>query len=59
MNRNNFLKGLDGLRAIAALAVVIHHIELLKQSNINSSLDSVYSFANNSYTFHFVMSIGK
>lgn len=59
MNRNNFLKGLDELRAIAALAVVIHHIELLKQSNINSSLDSVYSFANNSYTFHFVMSIGK
>ncbi|MDO4762767.1 MAG: acyltransferase [Flavobacteriaceae bacterium] len=60
MKTNNFLKGLDELRAIAALAVVFHHIELLKGSNIAGSWDNIPSLINsNVYLSHFTMAIGK
>lgn len=60
MKTNNFLKGLDELRAIAALAVVFHHIELLKNSNISNSWDNIPSLVqSNIYLYHFTMSIGK
>ena len=53
-NDNIFLKGLNELRAVAALGVLVHHIELLKYDDRNA-----YSLANNTHFHHFIQSLGK
>ena len=58
-NDNIFLKGLNELRAIAALGVLVHHIELLKHDDRNASLNDTYSLANNTHFHHFIQSLGK
>ena len=58
-NDNIFLKGLNELRAVAALGVLVHHIELLKYDDRNATLNDTYSFANNVFFHHFIQSLGK
>ena len=58
-NDNIFLKGLNELRAIAALGVLVHHVELLKYDDRNASLNDTYSLANNTHFHHFIQSLGK
>jgi hypothetical protein len=58
-NDNIFLKGLNELRAVAALGVLVHHIELLKYDDRNASLNDTYSLANNAHFHHFIQSLGK
>jgi len=58
-NDNIFLKGLNELRAVAALGVLVHHIELLKYDDRNVSLNDTYSLANNAHFHHFIQSLGK
>lgn len=60
-SKNNYIKGLDGLRGIAALLVVLGHVELLKKS---FGLSNVYDgggpffiyLGSLSVTFFFVLS---
>lgn len=56
MEANNklFLKGLNELRAVAALAVLVSHIELFKFRDHLS-----YSFLNNQYLRYFFNDLGK
>ena len=58
-NDNIFLKGLNELRAIAALGVLVHHVELLKSSDREALLNDTYSFADNKYFYDFIHSLGK
>jgi peptidoglycan/LPS O-acetylase OafA/YrhL len=54
-----YLPGLDGLRFIAATAVLVHHVELLKGDNEYGNLWRSHFFSDLgplSVTFFFVLS---
>lgn len=52
-NKNFFFNGLNELRALAAILVIFHHIELFKNS------DHIFSLVNSSYLSYFVTRVGK
>lgn len=51
--KNIFFTGLNELRAIAALAVIFHHIELFKYR------DHIGSLFNSKYTIYFIENLGE
>lgn len=57
MQNNFYLKGLNGLRAIAALTVVISHLEIIKsENNIPNSFQLFSNWGNLGVNLFFVLS---
>lgn len=57
MQSNFYLKGLNGLRAVAALTVVVNHLEIVKsENNISNSFNELSNWGNLGVNLFFVLS---